>query len=270
MSTFNLIEPLSLPQKTLEALKGIALPANEDQLRELFFSDPEAFQDYAAGEDDLVLLRLYLEWMSDTKAKYEALNIPAKYFRDSMRDIPIWCDDYLQKHQSPGFKEWAWVGRSLRMEVIRIGRLQFEPSQLLEAVSLDDCVFPVGTPVLEVHIPAGEPLDIADVQASFALAPLFFKTYFGAEYSLFHCHSWLLSPSLKELLPEQSRIIHFQNLFTIYHSDNEERQAEDRIFGFLSDDPNAYPESTSLQKAFKQYMLSGKTVMMGAGVRIIR
>lgn len=270
MSTFNLIEPLNLPQKTLEALKGIALPANADHLRELFFSDSDAFQDYAAATDGLVLLRLYLEWMSDTKARYEALNIPAKYFWDSMQDIPIWCNDYLQKQESPGFREWAWVGRSLRMEVIRIGRLQFEPSHLLRAVSLDDRVFPVGTPALEVHIPAGEPLDFAGVQASFALAPLFFKTYFRAEYSLFHCHSWLLSPSLKELLPEQSRIMLFQNMFTIYHSDNQERQAEDRIFGFLSDDPNAYPESTSLQKAFKQYMLRGKTVMMGAGVRIIR
>lgn len=186
-----------------------------------------------------------------------------------MRDISIWCNDYLQKHGSPGFREWAWIGRSLRLEVIRIGRLQFEPSRLLRAVSLEDYVFPVGTPVLEVHIPAGEPLDIAGVQTSFALAPQFFRTYSGTTYSLFHCHSWLLSPCLTELLPEQSRIMRFQNMFAIYRSDNEERQAEDRIFGFLSDVPHAYPESTSHQNACKQYMLSGKTVMMGTGVQVI-
>lgn len=270
MSADTLIQQLHLPPETLEALIGIPLPANADHLKELFFRNPDAFGDYAAAEEGLVLLRLYLQWLSDAKANYDALGIPPEYFRSSMQDLSIWCEDFLQKHGFPGFREWAWVGRSLRLEVIRIGRLQFEPSRFSQDVILEDSSFPAGTPVLEVHIPAGEPLDPAGVLDSMTRAPVFFKTYFGKSYSLFHCHSWLLSPSLKELLPEQSRILQFQNLFTVYQTDSEERQAEDRVFGFLSDDPHAYPETTSLQKALRNHMLDGKSVPMGAGLRVIR
>lgn len=268
MAAAEMVSKLNLPPQTLAAVNNIPLPGNYQELKESFFHSTPLFKDYAAKDTNgLSVLRLYLDWIVDSKAQYDTLGIPEIYFWDSMKDIAIWCDDYLTKYGVPGFKEWEWVGRSLRLEVIRIGRLQFEPIQLSQNVTLSGQSFVAGLSILDVHIPAGEPLTPEAALESMNRAPEFYKTYFNKEFSLLHCHSWLLSPDLKELLSEHSRIIQFQNLFTVYKTDNEERQAEERVFGFLSDDPNKYPESTSLQKAVKKYMLDGNEVMMGAGIR---
>lgn len=268
MAVCELLRELNIPAETATAVSAISLPENHSSLKELFFNDPKTFRKSASSLDGLEILRLYLEWALDTKALYDKIGIPESFFWDSMRDIPIWCDDYLQKHGVPGFAEWDWVGRSFRLEVIRIGRLQFEPASLEHALTVSGKMLPAGTPVLHVHVPAGEPLDIGEVMASIDQAPAFFRKYFNREFSLLHCHSWLLSPDLKNLLAERSRIIQFQNLFTVYGTDDE-RQAEERVFGFLADDPQAYPETTSLQKAVKTYMLDGRTVKMAAGIRFI-
>lgn len=267
----DLVGELKLPKDTASAVMELGLPYNHFELKTSFFNKTSLFDDFAkADTKGLYVLRLYLQWLTDTKQMYDSRGIPEEYFFDSMKDITIWCEDYLEKHGTPGFAEASWLGKSLRLEVIRIGRLQFEPTVLKQEVLLDGELYPSGTPMLDVHIAAGEPLEIEASLESMSRAPEFFKTYFGREFKLFHCHSWLLSPDLKELLCESSRIIRFSKLFTVYKTDNEERQAEERVFGFISDDPNNYPERTSLQRSVKEHLLKGKTVPMGAGVRKIK
>ena len=270
MTVPELIARLQIPPQTAAALQNISMPDNHAALKGSFFSQTPLFDQFAETDPTgLTVLNLYLHWALDTKSRYDALGIPEEYFWDSMRDLPIWCEDCLARYGSPGFKEWGWVGCSLRMEVIRIGRLQYQPNQLVRDVTWNGAHFPAGTPVLEIHIPAGEPLNPDAVLASINRASPFFDTYFHQQYPLFHCHSWLLCPGLKMLLPEDSRIIQFQNLFAVYHTDHEERQAEERVFGHLSDDPRQYPEHTALQKALKQHLLNGNEVSMGAGIRVI-
>lgn len=267
MTVSELIPRLQLPAQTVTALQSIPMPENHLALKESFFRKTDLFDAFAEADPTaLTALKLYLHWAIDTKTQYDLYKIPEKYYWDSMKDLAIWCEDYLEKHGTPGFREWGWVGCSLRLEVIRIGRLQFQPNQLSQTVMQNGTVFPAGTPVLEIHIPAGEPLTPEAALASLREAPGFYEKYFGKHFSLFHCHSWLLSPGLKTLLPEHSRILQFQNLFTVYGDDNEERQAEERVFGFLSDDPNAYPENTALQRALKRYLLTGNEITMGAGI----
>lgn len=270
MTVPELIARLNIPEQTTTAIQNIPLPENHAELKDSFFFKTPLFDRFAESDQTgLTVLKLYLHWALDTKSRYDELGIPEENFWDSMRDLPIWCEDCLTRYGSPGFKEWGWVGCSLRMEVIRIGRLQFQPNQLLRDVTWDSAYFPAGTPVLEVHIPAGEPLNPDAVLASMNQSTTFFKTYFNKQFPLFHCHSWLLCPDLKALVPEDSRIIQFQNLFAVYHTDHEERQAEERVFGHLSDDPRKYPENTSLQKALKRYLLRGNEISMGAGIRAI-
>ena len=268
MTASDLVSRLHLPSQTRAALAHTPVPEHGLELKCSFFQRTPLFQKFAEADDSgLSVLRLYLDWLGDTKAQYDSRNIPEKYFWDSMGDLAIWCEDYLKKHGTAGFQEWEWVGYSLRLEVIRIGRLQFEPSVLRQPVTLDYGSYPAGTPVLNVHIPAGEPLRQEEVLASMQQAPDFFRRYFQREFSLLHCHSWLLSPALQQLLPADSRILQFQNLFTLYKTDEQERQTEERVFGFLSENVCAYPENTSLQRAVKNHLLAGKTVPMGAGVR---
>lgn len=270
MTVSELIARLHLPAQTVAAIQCLPIPDNHSALKESFFLQTSLFDDFAeADPNGLTVLKLYLRWALDTKARYQDLGIPEEYFWDSMKDLSIWCEDYLTKYGVPGFREWGWVGCGLRLEVIRIGRLQFQPNRLPRSIAWNGKLLPAGMPTLEIHIPAGEPLTPEAVLASINQAPDFYRKYFSKEFSLFHCHSWLLSPALKELLPDRSRIIQFQNLFCVYGADTEERQAEERVFGFLSDDPSQYPDQTSLQKAIKQHLLNGKEVPMGAGIRTI-
>lgn len=261
-------EWIRLPHQTREALRAVSLPENRGELKESFFRGTALFRDFAERDPlGLTVLGLYLDWMEDTRDRYEALGIPESCFRDSMKDITIWCEDHLERFGKPGFLEWDWVGRSLRLEVIRIGRLQFEPTVLPREAEGNGRRYLAGTPMLDVHIPAGEPLDTEAALDAMNRAPEFFRRYFHREFPLLHCHSWLLGPELKEVLPEGSRILRFQNLFTVYQTDHLHRQAEERIFGFLSDDAGRYPEGASLQRAAKGYLLEGKKFSMGAGIR---
>lgn len=80
------------------------------------------------------------------------------------------------------------------------------------------------------------------------------------------CHSWLLYPGLKDILPEKSNIIMFQNQFQIVETDWDEREAEWRIWGKVQRNLNVYSENTSLQRAAKKYLKSGKVLGSGLGI----
>ena len=268
MTLSTLINKLNLPEQTVAAMMDRPLPTEHQILKASFFDRTAPFKEFAKSDrDGLTVLRLYLHWAAETKRLYDEIGIPEACFWDNMKDIAIWCEDYLEHYGAPGLEKWEWVGRSLRLELFRIGRLQFEPTLLRQIVKCADKTYYYGTPMLDVHIPAGEPLRTEDVLAAMEQTPAFFRTYFGNNYRLFHCCSWLLSPDLKKLLPEHSRIVQFQNLFTVYKTDSGKRQAEERIFGFLSENPQNYPETTSLQKSAKEHLLSGKHIAMGAGIR---
>lgn len=257
-----------LPDITRDALASISLPPNEPALHELFFSDPEEFARAVPQEDHgLAVLKLYLHWLPEMQARYDALGIPPHMYQDNLTDISLWCADFTAKTGLPGIRQWAWVGKSLRMELFRLGRLQFEPTCLEQDITHSGTVYPAGTPVLNVHIPAGEPLDPAAAMDSFRQAEDFFPRYFGASYPLFVCFSWLMAPALREVLPSGSRILQFQAMFDVVE-ESPRRQAEERVFGFLAEDPATYPENTSLQRALKSYLLSGKPAMSAGAVRL--
>lgn len=98
------------------------------------------------------------------------------------------------------------------------------------------------------------------------LSRAFFDAVLSARFFWFHCHSWLLSPALRDLLSPASGILQFQRFFTIYSEDFSFPQAEQRVFGSVQADPQRYTERTSLQRALKKYLLAGNHVGMGMGV----
>ena len=94
--------------------------------------------------------------------------------------------------------------------------------------------------------------------------------FFGKEYQVFVCDSWLLSPHLKEILPKMSNIVRFQDFFEIAEVGYDGLQPEMRIFGEVLADCRLYPEDTSLRKGAKEYLLSGRKLGTGAGFFMIR
>ena len=51
----------------------------------------------------------------------------------------------------------------------------------------------------------------------------------------------------KDILPKESNILKFQNFFRIVRTDFDERQAEQRIFGTVQENPEKYRRKTFLQ-----------------------
>lgn len=269
MDVMTLARQLALPDMTLRALSSTALPAESQHLYQLYArEDFRGFSQAVADFDGMTMLRLLLSWVPMMQEQYQTLGIPEDIFQDNLKDFTIWCRHDVEQTGQPGFSHWRWVARSLRLNIIRLGRLQYERTRLSEDLHLVDRMIPAGTPVLCVHIPAGEPLDPDAVLASFQQAKAFFPRYFGESYALLHCHTWLLSPALKELLPPASRILRFQEMFQLY-AQEDSRQAEERVFGMAAGDPAAYPERTSLQRALKAHLLSGGRIGAGAGVHFL-
>ena len=254
ITELDLARKLGVPDDVVTALESSGLL--EKTPTESF--DPEK-------ERGLPQLARALQLALRTKEKYASLGIPEEVFYDSFQDIAIWTRTYYERTGDHGLGEWGWIQMSLDMKVLRLGRLQFEPNLLEKDIRAGEQLYLKGTPVLHVHIPAEAPLDPKAVEDSLRRAIPFFRQYFGKTYDLLHCHSWLLSPALKELLPENSRILQFQSLFQVYATEDE-RQAEERVFGVIRDDFTAYPEESSLQKLMKAYLMAGNKVGVGLGV----
>ena len=145
-----------------------------------------------------------------------------------MRDLTLWYQACMQKTGRPSVMEWDWLLNSLKGRLVRLGRLQYEPGVLEEAIRTDEYSFPKGVRKLEIHIPADGKLEPEQISSSLSQAQTFFA---GNKYRLMHCHSWLLSPALHRILPPSSNILSFQSFFRVYGEDFSYRQAEERVFG---------------------------------------
>ena len=268
MTPLQLAQKLNLPAASIEALKKFTIPEETAaRLKEVFQKDPALFEQEARKEPeaDLLVLALYLRWAMDTHFLYAIRGMSWDIFFDTFEDFTLWAKAFTEETGRPGLKECQWCGRLIKMQVFRLGRLEFEPGALEQDVTAGGETYPAGTRVLNVHIPAGAKLTPEAVEESLGRAQAFFRMYYRQEYRLFHCRSWLLSPVLEELLGEDSNIIRFRSRFEIYGTEPV-RQAEERVFGSVLENPADYPENTTLQRNLKRSLLSGRTADMGCGV----
>ena len=80
------------------------------------------------------------------------------------------------------------------------------------------------------------------------------------------CESWLLSPALHKLLKKDSNILQFQDMFEITETDEESMAVMDWVFPDCARGLEQLPETTSLQRNMKKYLLSGGKVGWSKGV----
>ena len=119
-----------------------------------------------------------------------------------------------------------------------------------------------------LHIPADADLSDGAVDASLAAARAFFPKHFpafaDAEYV---CESWMLSPALREMLPETSRVRRFSERFSVVFWEEDSPAFRDWIFPSAVTAPvEELPEETSLQRAVKRHLLAGGKIGWAEGV----
>lgn len=176
-------------------------------------SDAIAMETYNIDEQDGKRNLLSILFMcEELEKKYAQKGIEERILLDTLSDISIWLDTWSDLKGEMYLSELIWLQRHMKMELFRLGRLQFGFGSCEE-----DCPqygLKKGDPVLEVHIPEGGALTAEDCDASFTEARAFFAKYYPEyDYRCFTCHSWLLDPALKEIMKPDSNIILFQNRF---------------------------------------------------------
>lgn len=247
MKELDLCKGIKLSEGALEVYRNMNITDEVFQERKALHENDRAefyrviLQEKNAKEQ---FLWYYIKFACETYDKYMEKGIDEKIFWDTFYDITIWSDHCYVEHGVYGIPVHEWLGGFFDMKIFRLGRLEFE--------YYDEFI--------HVHIPAGEPLIWAECEKSFEAA----YEWFGKEKD-YVCHSWLLSPDLKNILPESSNIIQFQNHFDVKKTDYEERQAEERIFGHVLQTVADYPEKTTLQKKAKAYLLAGNSFANGYG-----
>lgn len=200
------------------------------------------------GEDPvgIKMLTCMLACTLRTYEIYEEKGIPEEIFIATMKFYKRFIREHFDIYGTYSFLWGWWVPRQISACEFRIGELEYE--------TVDE----KGEKSIQVHIPADAVMKPSELRKSYLDARQFFAKYYPeyADADML-CGSWLLSPALKDLLPENSNILSFQKAFEVNHVDFESN-------GFLrwvykrEDIPlEQLPEDTTLQRRMKTYILNG-------------
>lgn len=186
-----------------------------------------------------------------TRANYQEMGIPDEIFLATMDCFPRFVKEHRESYGCYGFDRDFWTVRQLSSVLFRIGLLEYE----------------LAAGKVNLHIPSGAHLVPEEIDASLEAARLFLARFFPEwKAAPMHCHSWLLSPALPSLLPEDSQILRFQRRFQIVP---EPEQTQEFLVWIYQNRDIPYPqlpENTQLQRKLKQYLLQGGSFVEGRGI----
>ena len=200
----------------------------------------------------------YLYFCEKAYNDYINAGIDSEIAIATLKDIVIWCENWTKVYNTLCLYELAWLKHHLKMEIFRIGRLQYTMNSAL--IDLPKYDVKKGDNVIGLHIPRGEKLSIRDCLNSMEMAKKFFdKHYPEFKYKAFTCNSWMLDDNLKEYLPNTSNILAFRNLFDCYSKLQVNRLLK-FIFTVDTNDNNIKEKqpTSSFAKNIKDAVLMGK------------
>lgn len=191
---------------------------------------------------------------------YAAKGIPVEVMLESMTDLGIWLRNAKRNYGFIGLRQARpWEADVFHGSVIRHGRLEcnYEHHYTREPICDADgnVILQAGDAVINMHIPEDGPMDIDECKKSMERMRTFFEKY-RKDYNWkgFLCESWLLDRQLRDMLPENSNIIKFQDLGYRYDISETEGTVF-RVFG--TQDPESIKNPTSLQRNALSFMKAG-------------
>ena len=208
----------------------------------------------ALGDDDMAMLACQAEAAYLYYDRFRRRNVDSAILTDTLRCFKRFLAETLVMTGCDKFDRGWWTWRQLSGRLFRIGALEYEMLPETREISL--------------HIPSDAVFTPENVDASLEAARKFFADFFPVyQNAAYVCHSWLISPKLKELLPETSNILAFQRRFSITHVDTENLDFIGWLFCVPEDTPvQMLPEKTTLQKKTKQLLLAGGNIGEAGGI----
>ena len=189
--------------------------AFDKALKTVPISDAVTVDTYDFDEPDGKRNLLSFLWFcEDLKDRYAKKGIPDDILMATLSDVVRWTNVWTDRKGERYLGELAWLRRSFTMRLFRIGCLQFAMAEA--GLDCPEKGIARGDRVIEIHIPAGVTLTVENCRDAVCRARAFFASFYP-EYAAapILCCSWLLDPSLRELLPPDSRILSFQALFDL-------------------------------------------------------
>lgn len=191
---------------------------------------------------------------------YLSQGISEDVFFDTFSDLRYKTVECMQNKGVWGTFVQFWYPIFYRCDIVKLGRLEYEtityrgPACQVGGVRIEP-----GQKVANIHIPSsGEPFDRESRLQSYRLAYDFFKDLHPDGPLVCLCHSWLLYPEYRKVLGEKSNIVSFMDDFTILEVEDGGFDDAWRVFGPAAEGPaEQLPEDTSMQRAFKGYILAG-------------
>lgn len=209
------------------------------------------------GEDEkgIKILSCMLRVALHTYEDYVTKGISDEIYVATMKSFTRFVQEHKVSYGTYGFDREGWTMRQASGVLFRLGELEYE------FVSKGE------QKVVSLHIPSDADLTGEKLEQSYKIAKEFFESYFP-DYgnAPLICQSWLLSPTIKEMLPKHSRILKFQEAFDISTTGKEEKGFAEWLFKNPKLDIWDYPENTSLQRKMKQHLLNGGTVAEAKGI----
>lgn len=202
---------------------------------------------------------------------YERAGLSHALFWDTIADLKFKLLECRAVYGIWGTFVAFWHPWFFTLRRFKLGRMQFEAISFSHTgpVTLGGQTITPGDTVYNLHIPAsGEPFDRTTRLSSYRRAYDFFKDKLDGRPMAFVCHSWLLFPGNREILPASSNIVDFISDFHIYQTEESEKFSDCwRVFGRDFEKPAAdLPEDTSMRRAFKAWLLSGRKTGSGCGM----
>lgn len=220
---------------------------------------------------DTAKFLFYILCTKQLKRLYDKLGYPQTFFRGVLDDMRAKLMESYRINRIWGTFVGGWYCKFFALERFAIGRLQYNLTQMPPCISLDGRYSFDGDLAVKVHIPSTGPLLKEEVQESMKEAAAFWADSFPGNKTLFMCRSWLLFPGHYEMLPEESGIRQFMEEFEIIHVDiDQEKRNLWRIFGTKdTDDLEKLSRDTTLQRAYAEWLKSGRLIGDGLGIRYI-
>lgn len=204
----------------------------------------------ALGEDPECIRMLYCQLECARRAwdRYRERGIPESIYWDTMGCFPRFLAECRKKTGRLFFDRDWWTWRQTGMALFRVGALEYE---LLDSGG-----------AVEVHIPSDADFSREAVDDSLTRADGFFRRFYPEySYDAYTCHSWLLSPALRPLLPAQSNIRSFQERFTILEVNRADREFMEWLFQAPAEASwEDLPAGTRLQRAVRELLRGGGNV----------
>ena len=265
MKANKLFELLSFPTELIELLQKHPHELTEQEIG--YFSskmrNPKEFENASKelrerlndDQNGYKILNTLLEIACDTYETYKEKGISEKVFVQTQKCFLRFALEHKESFGVFGFDRFYWVGRQLSLLLFRIGELEYE------MVTLD------GKNAISLHIPSDAILTDEKVDNSLKEAREFINTYYP-EYNgaIYYCSSWLLSPALKDLLNENSKILKFASRFNVTKHEEEPEDYKIWVYGKLNLEPKDFAEKTSLQRNVKKHVLAGGKIGEAFGI----